>query len=227
MKNLFAALALKKGMVVVLLSGSALLAIAASRPPRPRVSYDVELAYHGISGHHVQKAADCTEPVYPNGYDSLVGRVTGNETGQFGDDIEYFGLLTRRTKIGYCDLKGTGDQVKDCAFLLTGTAVMDGTIEVHGEYQRGAWLKVVPGPPPAQANASVSSGGCQGEGDALAAYRGNSDGGGGSPNGQPIEDTFTTDSAFAVSGIARLKVGYYPPDPQAGGWAMRVIRRIP
>jgi hypothetical protein len=102
---------------------------------------------------------------------------------------------------------------------------MDARINVYGEYQRGAWLKATPGTPVPQV--TVSAGGCDGEGDARAAYLGTSDGGAASPNGQPIEDMFTTDSAFAISNVARLKKGYYPPDPQAGGWALRVIQRLP
>lgn len=58
-------------------------------------------------------------------------------------------------------------------------------------------------------------------------YPDGDDGGGGSPNGQPIEDRFSPDTMFAPGGLARLRVGYYPLDPRPRGWALRAIRRIP
>ena len=164
-----------------------------------RVSYDIELVFTGVgnlSTGAIRTAADCTVPVNPNGYHRMVGTVTGNETAATGVDVVYYGSLIRSTKMDYCELRKTGpsaDQIADCAATLTGRAVMDVDLQVHGAADRGAWLKAKPAiathPTP------NVSGACDPPemAEIQKAYPGTatSGGGGGSPDGQPIEDKFS------------------------------------
>lgn len=209
------------------------------------VSYDIELEYTGLGESVVGNpatAAQCTAPVNPNGYDRMVGKVTGNETSGIEEDIEYIGELSRTTLIDFCELRSTGpreDQKTDCKATLQGSARMDVSLLVYGTRGRGAWLKARP--KVGTLSGSTVNGDCDppemaqiqkdypGPGPSL--------GGGGSPDGQPIEDRFSRPSLapatagsgprFYIGGLARLRVGYYPPDPAAGGWALWVKRKVP
>jgi hypothetical protein len=217
-----------KGRVAALTLSAVVIGSVASTPARVPVRYDVALSFTGISGHSVHTAAECTDPVNPAGYDSLVGTVTGDETPATDEDVVYSGLLRRSTKMDFCELKRgpAPDMPVHCRATLTGSAFMNVEIEVYGEAGRGAWLKATPGSGPV---VDSVSGNCDPPEMAaiLAAYPGGTPGdagGGGSPDGQPIvEDTVM----FFQGGQARLRVGYYPPDPRDHPWDLRVIRRIP
>lgn len=109
------------------------------------------------------------------------------------------------------------------------------SLVVHGYADGGAWLKAK-----VISTGWVNvSGNCDQGPDNLAAYLGTATGGAGgaSPDGQPIEDRFSQTSRFVssaagsgprfyIGGLARLRVGYYPPDPAAGGWSLYVKRKF-
>jgi hypothetical protein len=213
-------------------------ATMANRPAATPVSYDIELKFVGISGHHVRTAADCTDPVNPNGYDLLVGTVTGNETSATGEDVEYTGTLTRTTAMDFCDIKDTApDQSVDCAATLIGAGTMAVSLRVYGEADRGAWLKATV----TKTDSAKVSGNCdiREATEIRNAYRGapQGAGGGGSPDGQPIEDRFSQPSPnrsvagpgplFFLGNQARLRVGFFPPDPAQGGWTLWVKQQHP
>jgi hypothetical protein len=137
-----------------------------------------------------------------------------------------------------CESKGRNrpadidDEQVWCEASLVGTAKMRVKLTVSREPGRGAYLKAVQDTGLAT---SAVSGNCAAP--TMAQYRtdypGGSGGGGGSPDGQQIEDAFGT-VKFVVGGLARLRVGLYPPNPDrtlAGspksGWYLQVIRRIP
>ena len=222
--------------------------LLAKQPATTFVSYDIELRFIGIGGHHVGIAAQCTDTVRANGYDVLVGTVTGNETAATGVDVQYLGTLARTTDMDFCGIKETSPgQYDDCAATLIGDGALDVILEAYGEDGRGAWLKA----DSIRTDASKVTGRCPLAelGDILNAYglapsgmkaiNHIPAGGGGSPDGQPIDDQFSQPSPtqpnppgvngprlFANS-QARLKVGFYPPDPAAGGWSLWVKRKVP
>lgn len=218
-----------------LIAAVSLIAVSgpiASPPATTRASYDIELEYTGF-----MSLSPCTVPLNPNGYDRMVGTVTGNETSGIEEDIEYKGTLSRTTDIDICDLTGpTADKKVDCKATLTGSALMGVSLMVHGYADGGAWLKAK-----VISTTSVNvSGNCDEGADNRTAYLGTATGGAGgaSPDGQLIEDRFSQPSRlvpsaagpgprFYVGGLARLRVGYYPPDPAAGGWSLWVKRKVP
>lgn len=241
----FPALTVKR--LIAAVSLSAVFGVIANRPAPALASYDIELKVTGLGESVVGNpatAAQCTAPVNPNGYDLMVGTVTGNETSGIEEDIEYTGTLSRTTLIDFCELRSTGpreDQKTDCKATLKGSATMDVSLLVYGTRDRGAWLKArtkvgtlsgttVNGDcdPPEMAQIQKDY---PGPGPGM--------GGGGSPDGSPIEDRFSQPSPpanpsaagsgprFYVGGHARLRVGYYPPDPAAGGWSLWVKRKVP
>ena len=209
----------------------------AAQPPGNSARYDIVLKFTGISGHHAT-AANCADSVSAAGYDMLVGTVTGHETSATDEEIEYTGTLTRTTAMDFCDIKETSPgQYVDCRATLTGDGTMTVSLMVYGEADRGAWLKATV----TATNKAVVTGHCAPPevAEILTDYRGrpSGSGGGGSPDGQPIEDKFSQRSSnpnvtgrgprFFAGRQARLRVGYYPPDPAQGGWALEVIRQVP
>jgi hypothetical protein len=195
-------------------------------------SYEVELTFVGYTGL-IQGAPNCT--VNQNGYDRLVGTVSGDETPATDEDVDYVGTLLRVTAIDFCETKGRkgpGDDERAwCTVTLSGYAVTDVELTVYGEADRGAWLKASPATGPVSRNVH---GGCDAQetNQIRSDYPGSSDGGGGSPNGQPIDDVKATDPqgrpvTFFVNGLARLRPGTYPSNAPQGGWTLRVIRKVP
>jgi len=187
-------------------------------------TYDIELTFVGYTGL-VEGAPNCA--VDTLGYDTIVGTVSGLETPARDEDVAYQGTLRRKTKIDFCETKGKKNPNDDervwCTATLTGLTVSDVELTVYGESGRGGYLKVAPGPGPT--GKRVASG-CDPttDGEILSDYPGGGDGGGASPNGQPIDDP---QSQLFAGGLARLRVGTFPAQGPQGGWTLRVIRRIP
>ncbi len=198
-----------------------LLAAAAGRPITR--SYDVHLAFRGYTG--LAESQDCGVIVNAQGYDSLIGTVTGTETNEPDEDVVYTGTLRRRTKIDYCQTRPapTSDQVAWCVATLTAVARMEVEVTVYGEEGRGAWIKAKPAKPPA--DTSRVTGSClQPDMDSIRVdYP--SGASAGSPDGQAIDET--TPPRFIVNGIPRLRIGYFPPDTVQRGWGLRVLRATP
>ncbi len=194
--------------------------------------YEVEFVFIGYTGL-IDGAPNCS--VNTRGHDRLVGTLVGVETNQAGEDVVYEGTLRRATSIDFCETKGRrapGDDERAwCTVTLVGAAVNDIELTVYGDDGRGAFLKASPGAGPMFRNAT---GNCDPpETRAIVqGYQGSSDGGGASPSGQPIDDSKATGPnnrpiTFSVNGVARLRIGTYPPDSPQGGWTLRVIRKIP
>jgi hypothetical protein len=66
-------------------------------------TYEVELSFVGYTGL-VEGAPNCT--VNQQGYDRLVGTVSGLETPTPDEDVVYVGTLLRVTAIDFCESKG-------------------------------------------------------------------------------------------------------------------------
>ena len=201
---------------------AAFLVIAAARPQAAR-NYDIHLAFTGYTG--LAKSQDCDARANPQGYDSLIGTVTGRETNEPDEDMVYTGTLRRRTSIDYCQTRPArgSDQVGWCVATLTATARMDVEVTVYGEEGRGAWIKAKPAQP--RADTSRVAGNClQPDMDSIRVeYPGGTSAG--SPDGQPIDES--APPRFIVNGIPRLRTGYFPPDTVQRGWALRVLRAVP
>jgi len=201
-------------------------AVSQLAPPPDTITrkYDVHFAYTGWTG--LIDAPDCVAMVNPQGYDSLVGTLIGLENPDDPDEpVMYVGTLRRTVRIDYCQTWGPDDQPKWCVATLTGAARMQVELEVYGEEGRGAWLKARPDSLRPRPDSVRVSGTCpRADMDSIAASfpRGDS---GGSPSGQPIDEP--EPPKFYVAGIARLRVGLYPADPQQGGWVLRVVRGPP
>ena len=195
---------------------------AAASLGRYLATYEIALEFVGISGHHVQTAADCQVPVNPLGYDNLVGTVVGVEDPTQDEDVVYYGTLRRLTAMDFCDLRGPADQNLDCRVTLDGWTAMDVEITVYGEDGRGAYVKADPAAGPKHAQVS---GDCdpREKNQIQSDYLSIGDGGA-SPNGQPIEDP---QSLLFASSVARLRVGTFAAQPPESIWTLRVIRRIP
>ncbi len=217
-----------------------------------RVTYDIELKSTGIGNMlgHLSTVVSCTAlkpngaPVNPNGYDLMVGTVTGEESPSSATEVVYYGELTRTTNMDFCEIKSTGpreDQKADCVVTLIGDATMTVELRLVADRERGAWLKAEP--KVGAAHNSDVRGDC--DPPELTQIKsdypgpGTSSGGGASPDGQQIEDQFSTTAPnqppptgggpkFFFGGRTSLKIGYYPPDPASpGGWGLHVKRRIP
>jgi hypothetical protein len=194
--------------------------------------YEVEFVFIGYTGL-IDGAPNCT--VNNSGYDRLVGTLIGVETNQAGEDVEYMGTLRRATSIDFCETKGRrapGDDERAwCTISLTGDAVSDIELTVYGEDGRSAYLKASPGAGPMHRSVRGNCDPAETR-EVLLGYQGSNDGGGASPSGQPIDDSKAIGPnnrpiTFSVNGLARLRVGTYPPDSPQGGWTLRVIRKIP
>jgi hypothetical protein len=214
-----------------LLVASLLGAGRARHLARGPAQYQVELRYTGYSGLATSK--DCDAMANLAGYDVLTGTVSGVEPSQpSDDDVEYQGRLQRTTKMDFCNARGkrspTDDEVVWCIAGLTGTSEMDVEITVSGSPDAGAYVK-------AHRTSRMATSLVQGTCDPADMqqiqndYPGADDGGGGSPNGQPITDllsvapnTGTLPPKFVVGGIPRLRPGSYLPDPKLSSWALTV-----
>ena len=200
--------------------------MAASRgaPHSPQAitrKYDVQLAFTGYTG--LAESQDCRALVDLQGYDSLAGTVSGIESaGPSDEEVVYRGTLTRRTRVDYCLAVG-GDQPRWCVAKLTGAARMNVELTVYGEADRGAYLKAMPGTNPLD-SVSVRGNCAPADMDSIRVDYPSGESGG-TPDGQPIAEV--NPPRFFVSGIPRLRVGYFPPDSVEGGWSLRVVRAIP
>jgi hypothetical protein len=186
-------------------------------------TYDIQLAFTGYTG--LAESQDCEALASQQGYDSLVGTVTGVESpGRSDEDVVYTGRLRRVVKLDYCLTTG-GDQAKWCVVSLAGAARTQVELTVYGEADRGAWLKAQPDSLRPRPDSVRVSGTCpQAEQNTIQADFPSGESGG-SPDGQPIAET--NPPRFFVNGIPRLRVGYFPPDAAEGGWGLRVVRASP
>jgi len=197
---------------------------------RPAV-YEVEFSMSGYAGE-LNGAPQCK--VRLNGTDRMVGIVIGVETPESDEDVVYYGLLRRDTDMDYCLTKGRkrpGDDERVwCSLTLKGWAATSVEMTVHSDSARGGYLKseAVPG----YSSAGIPRTTCdpQETRDAANGYADTNDGGGGSPNGQQIDDRQGQDArgrgiTFVSGGVPRLRVGTFPPE-NPSGWTLRVIRKI-
>lgn len=190
-----------------------------------RARYFVEFMFTGYSGL-VEGNPDCR--VNPQGFDHLIGVLSAVENNEADDNITYTGLMARYTEVDFCETKprpGRGpDELMWCVADLHGGATMFVELEVYGEEGRGAWLKARP----ARGKIWKTVGGdCEAStaNEIDRAYPGSSDGGGGSPNGQPILDGRGA-PLFFTGGVARLRVGTFPVRRPESAWEMRVLARL-
>jgi len=203
------------------------------QPSNMRVAvYEVEFSMTGYSGD-LNGAPQCK--VRLNGTDRMVGIVMGVETPESDEDVDYHGSLERDTDIDYCLTKGRkrpGDDERVwCSLTLKGWAAVDVEMTVHSDSARGGYLKSqsVPG----YSSAGISPNTCdpQETREAAEGYADDSNGGGGgSPDGQQIDDINGKDPSgrritFVSGGVPRLRVGTFPPE-NPSGWTLRVIRKI-
>ncbi len=199
-------------------------AVGSAAGSKYLATYQVELEFIGYTGL-AEGAPDCKAS--PLGYDRLVGTVTGVESPAPDEDVVYVGTVRRVTQIDFCETKGkskpTDDERVWCVASLTGTAVMDVELTVYGEEGRGAYLKADAAPGPIDSHVGGQCDPAE-TSEIHSDYPGAQDGGGASPNGQPIDDP---GSALFAAGLARLRVGFYPAQGPQGGWALRVVRKVP
>lgn len=186
-------------------------------------TYDVQLAYVGYTG--LAESPDCKRLTDAQGYDSLIGTVSGIETPDEPDeDVVYTGTLRRKTKIDYCQvMTATASADAWCVAKLTGTARMDVEVTVYGEAGQGAYIKAEPAAPRPESATVVGSCSQADKDEIEEDYR--SGGSAGSPDGQAIRES--RPARFVVNGIPRLRPGYFPPDTLPLGWGLRVIRGTP
>jgi hypothetical protein len=200
--------------------------------PAAAEAYEIELTYTGYTGE-IEGAPNCR--VNPRGYDKMVGTVSDSGAAEAGEDVVYTGVLTRTTAIDFCQSKGKRSPDDDervwCTETLTGTATMVVELTVYAEAGRGAYVKAEAGKRPGTVSVT---GDCEAAtaAEIRNAYPRGDDGGGASPNGQPIDDGKAVDAngrriGFVAGGVARLRPGRYPPDSPKGGWTLRVIRELP
>lgn len=188
--------------------------------------YAVELKYTGYTGL-ASGYPDCK--VDPNGTDRMFGIVVGLENLPPDEDIVYRGTLIRLTQIDFCETKAADPNVW-CAATLTGTAAMKVDIEVYSDQGRGAYVKARhDGGPFTRSVRGTCDPSDQviwekeyPRDDALKPGDPGDEGGGASPNGQPIDDE---KSRLFAGGRTRLVVGTFPPS-QPDGWTLTVLRKI-
>lgn len=213
--------------VLLVIRSRASLGAGASKP----ASYLVELSYIGYNGI-ASGVPYCRVNLL--GFDRLIGTVSGIEL-PVDEDIVYTGTLARITAIDFCESKGRrypGDDERDwCAETLIGRSTINVELKVYGDEGRGAYLQTTPGPGSYRRSVGGTCDPAE-RNEILAAYPLGDDGGGGSPNGQQIDDAKAVDPSgrpilLAPNGIPSLKVGTYPPDVPGEGWTLRVIRKLP
>jgi hypothetical protein len=193
--------------------------------------YDVEFSMTGYAGEFAG-APQCK--VRRNGTDRMVGTIMGVETPESDEDVVYYGMLRRDTDIDYCLTKGRkrpGDYERVwCELRLKGWAFMDVEMTVHSDSARGGYLKSVAVPGYSSAGIPTNTCDRQETQEAANGYANSDDGGGGSPNGQQIDDVKGTDPSgrpvwFVSGGVPRLRVGTFPSETGTG-WTLRVIRKV-
>ncbi len=198
--------------------------------------YQVEFHFTGWTGE-MGGPPDCN--VNTQGFDHLAGILMGYEPNTPDDDVVYRGLLYRLTQIDYCETRGrrgvNDDEKIFCVLSLKGSGLMDVELTVKGDLGRGAWMKAESAP--RGRRTPTVQGGCEPQttNDVVQGY-GTDDGGGGSPNGQQIDDTKAFSSIgpvhFVKNRIAQLRQGTYPPDANSGfgrtgnGWTLLVTHKI-
>jgi hypothetical protein len=190
-------------------------------------AYAVELTFVGYTGL-IEGYPDCN--VNPKGYDTMTGILVGREDVGRNEDVEYRGTLLRVTAIDFCGVRGrrgpNDDERVSCAASLVGTSSMSVTLAVYGEEGRGGYLNAEHdgGPFTGELTGSCEASEQAGWRDD---YPGGDDGGGASPNGQPIDEATSGSARLFDGGRARLVVGTFPPrDPKVGGWTLRVLARL-
>lgn len=214
---------MRAGLLAILLAAMAAARGASYSAPHQAITrkYDIQLAFTGYTG--LAESQDCRALVDLQGYDSLAGTISGIESpGPSDEEVVYQGTLTRRTRVDYCLAVG-GDQPTWCVAKLTGAARMNVELTVYGEADRGAYLKAVPGTSPLD-SVSVRGNCAPADMDSIRVDYPSGESGG-TPDGQPIAEL--NPPRFVVSGIPRLRVGYFPPDSVEGGWGLRVVRATP
>jgi hypothetical protein len=228
----------KEVIVVILPCAGGGVKLPGGATPGPPAMYEVELTATGFAGEF-STLPDCQ--VSLNGYDRLSGVLTGYEPNTPDDDVVYTGTLLRDTKVDYCLTKGRkrpgDDERVYCTASLVGFDATDVELTVYGDSVRGAWMKAKTSPPRVAGRTVSSQCDPQEITDVKNGYPDDDDGGALSPNGQQIDDTKALDPnqrpvTFFAKGLARLRVGTYPPDANSGtgrtgnGWTLRVLRKI-
>jgi hypothetical protein len=200
-------------------------------PPRRLAVYEVEFSMTGYVGE-LNGAPQCK--VRRNGTDRMVGTLMTVETAEPDEDVVYSGILRRETDIDYCLTKGRkrpGDDERVwCELTLKGWSVENVEMTVHSDSARGGYLKSKTEPGYSSAGIPRSTCDKQETWDAANGYANSDDGGGGSPNGQQIDDVMATDPNgrpiwFVSGGVPRLRIGTFPP-ATGTGWTLRVIRKV-
>ena len=208
---------------IVMIAAAAILLLGAGAARRAPAGYEIELRMTGYTGLATSK--DCDNITDPNGYDVLTGVV--REVVDGSEDVTYTGTLIRTTKIDYCLTvpNPTPDQLRWCVARLTASARMDVEITVYGEHERGAWVKAEPSASQAPFATPTVQGDCDASDMAEIRQDYPSGDSGGSPSGQPIREN-PANPMFA-NGLARLRVGGFPPKPPETLWSLQVIRAVP
>lgn len=191
-----------------------------------QAAYAVELEFIGYTG--LVSGPEC--PVNPNGHDTMTGIVVGREDVSPDQDVIYRGTLARVTAVDFCADRGrrgpNDDERVMCAATVVGTSSMVATLAIYPEECRGGYLYARHDGGPFT---STVTGSCEALEQAQwqADYPGSNDGGGATPNGQPIDEATSGSARLFANGQARLAVGTFPPaEPVMGGWTLRVITKL-
>lgn len=138
--------------------------------------------------------------------------------------------LARVTAVDICSDRGrrgpNDDERVMCAATLVGTATMKVDLTIYNEEDRGGHLEASHDGGPFT---STVTGSCEAREQAQwrADYPGGNEGGGGSPNGQPIDEATSGSARLFTNGWGRLVVGTFPPSsPDGEGWTLRVITKL-
>ena len=193
-------------------------------------AYLVEFRTTGIGG---EMGADPDCKANPNGYDLLMGILTGRESVRAGENVRYHGTLGRVTAMDLCGTKGKkgpgDDELVWCAASLTGLAGMKVELEVKAESGRGARLSAEP-------DGSWFTGSVQGacESTDMKDWEKDYPSGesGGAPGGQDIDESIGTLPRLFANGHARLTPNstFVPRGVNNGGstsgWTMKVLAKL-